>query len=164
MNLDEVQRRKVSGWVAEGAKLSEIQNRLASELGVKLTYMEVRLLVDDLKLVPKDSEPKAGIAAVGTPGASEAAKPMAEPSVSSPSSADETGKTGVSVVVDKLARPGAIVSGRVTFSDGQKAEWYLDQAGRLGLAPEVKGYRPSAADVQDFQMALENELARMGFA
>ena len=35
MNLDEAQRKQVASWVAEGLKLSETQNRLASELGVQ---------------------------------------------------------------------------------------------------------------------------------
>ena len=56
MNLDETQRQMVAKWISEGAKLSEIQKRLL-ELGIKLTYMEVRFLVDDLKLTPKDPEP-----------------------------------------------------------------------------------------------------------
>src|SRR5499427_5545267 len=56
MNLDEAQRKKVAAWIADGLKLSEIQNRLASDLGVRMTYMDVRLLVDDLKLTPKDVE------------------------------------------------------------------------------------------------------------
>jgi hypothetical protein len=64
--------------------------------------------------------------------------------------------------VDQVARPGAVVSGRVTFSDGQKAEWYVDQAGQLGLAPQQQGYRPPASDVQQFQMALDAELSKMG--
>ena len=64
--------------------------------------------------------------------------------------------------VDQIARPGAIVSGKVTFSDGQKAEWYLDQTGRLGVLPAQQGYKPSAADVQEFQMALQEQLQRMG--
>jgi hypothetical protein len=55
------------------------------------------------------------------------------------------------------------VSGKVTFSDGNQAEWYLDQAGRLGLVPQQTGYRPPAADVQQFQMALETELSKLGF-
>ena len=50
MNLDEAQRQKVVEWIGQGLKLSEIQNRLISELGLTLTYMDVRLLVDDLKL------------------------------------------------------------------------------------------------------------------
>jgi len=57
MNLDEGQRKKVAEWIGQGLKLSEIQTRLASELGVQMTYMDVRFLVDDLRLVPKDIEP-----------------------------------------------------------------------------------------------------------
>ncbi len=155
MNLDEAQRQRVTAWILQGAKLSEIQTRLASELNLKLTYMEVRLLVDDLKLTPKDPEPPK----VTVP-APEAPKPAAEKPVAAP-----VAKTagGVSVTVDQLARPGAIVSGKVTFSDGQSADWYLDQTGRLGVVPRQPGYKPSAADVQQFQVALQSELARMGF-
>jgi hypothetical protein len=29
--------------------------------------------------------------------------------------------------------------------------------------PKQQGYKPSAADVQQFQMALEKEISRMGF-
>jgi hypothetical protein len=68
----------------------------------------------------------------------------------------------VSLIVDQLARPGAIVSGKVTFSDGKKADWHLDQTGRLGLVTQQQGYRPSAADVQQFQAALETELSKLG--
>jgi hypothetical protein len=50
----------------------------------------------------------------------------------------------------------------VKFSDGETATWYMDQMGRLGLGPKKQGYKPSAADVQSFQMALENELAKLG--
>jgi transposase len=53
MNLDDAQRTKVTEWIAQGLKLSEIQSRLGSELGLHLTYMDVRLLVDDLKLTPR---------------------------------------------------------------------------------------------------------------
>ena len=63
MNLDEAQRQRVTAWVLQGAKLSEIQTRLAEEFKIKLTYMEVRFLVDDLGLVlknPVQPEPKAG--------------------------------------------------------------------------------------------------------
>jgi hypothetical protein len=153
MNLDEAQKNKVSGWIREGLKLSEIQNRLLSEYGVKLTYMEVRLLVDDLKLVPKDPEP-------AKPAAAAPAPPGLGPGVPEPTM-PPSGR-GVSVAVDQLARPGTLASGKVTFSDGQKAEWYLDQSGRLGLSPQQKGYRPPQGDVEEFQMTLEAELSRMG--
>jgi hypothetical protein len=90
--------------------------------------------------------------------APEAKKPVEPPK--SPTDAAKAG--GVSVVVDQIARPGALVSGKVTFSDGQKADWYLDQTGRLGVVPAQQGYKPPAADVQQFQMALQEELQRMG--
>jgi len=168
MNLDEAQRKKVAEWIAQGLKLSDIQTRLASELGVTMTYMDVRLLVDDLKLTPKDAErPKpshSALTATATP--SPAGSPAGgEPAAAAgaqPTAPRAAGAGGVSVSVDALAIPGAMVSGKVTFSDGVKAAWHLDQAGRLGLAPKQPGYRPSAADLQQFQMALEVELSKMG--
>ena len=69
---------------------------------------------------------------------------------------------GVSLTVDQLARPGALVSGKVTFSDGKKAEWHLDQFGRLGFVPAQQGYRPSPQDLQEFQLSLQDELQRLG--
>ena len=63
----------------------------------------------------------------------------------------------------KWARPGAVASGSVTFSDGNSAAWYLDQLGRLGLAPKKQGYKPPASDLQEFQTELQLELAKMGF-
>ena len=157
MNLDEAQRQKVAVWIADGAKISEIQTRLMSEFGLKLTYIEVRFLVDDLKLTPKDPEPPkvaAPVTAAPKPAETKSAPPPAGP-------AGATG--GVSVTVDQLTRPGAIISGKVAFSDGQQADWYLDQTGRLGVVTKQPGYKPSAADVQQFQAALQSEIARMGF-
>jgi hypothetical protein len=170
MNLDEAQRKKVAEWVREGLKLSEIQNRLASELGVRLTYMEVRLLVDDLKLTPKDVEPPKPVESAltsGGPSGAAARTAAAKPGAAAPKPAElaepAAAPGGVSVSVDQIARPGAVVSGKVTFSDGNRADWYIDQAGRLGLVTQQPGYRPPAADLQQFQAALETELSRMGF-
>ncbi len=166
MNLDESQRKKVAEWIAQGLKLSEIQNRLDSELGVRLTYMEVRLLVDDLKLTPKDIEkPKAVESPLTAPAGktnSAVESPGAKPAAATVSPDEPAAAGGVSVSVDQLAKPGAVVSGKVTFSDGNRAEWYLDQAGRLGLVAQQAGYRPPPADVQQFQAALETELSKMG--
>jgi hypothetical protein len=161
MKLDESQRLAVAKWIADGAKLAEIQNRLAAEFGLKLTYMEARFLVDDLKLTPKDPEPAK---AVKPPAA---AKPLA----TAPVPADELAgadevlppASKVSVTVDQITKPGTVISGKVTFSDGQTADWYLDQTGRLGVVPKVQGYKPSAADVQEFQLALQREVAKLGY-
>ena len=157
MNLDEAQRQRVTAWVLQGAKLSEIQTRLAEEFKIKLTYMEVRFLVDDLKLKLKDPEPPK----VVEPPAATPAKLTAEknpaPEGTLPASAGK-----VSVGVDQITRPGAIVSGKVTFSDGVGAAWQIDQAGQLGLIPSKPGYRPPPSDVQQFQIALEAELSKLG--
>lgn len=151
MNLDETQRQKVGAWINEGLKLAEIQKRLETEFGLRVTYLDVRLLVDDLKLKPKDPPPP--------PKPPAAPLPLEDPLDLAPPS-PMLGK--VTVSVDQLARPGALVSGKAKFSDGKTAEWYLDQAGRLGLAPAEKGYKPSPADLQEFQRGLQNELAKLG--
>jgi hypothetical protein len=162
MQLSDEQKQKVSAWMAEGLKLSDIQDRLGTECGVRLTYMDVRLLVDDLKLVPKDppapvatAEPAASAVAAAAPA------PAPAPSLVSDSAAKPAGK--ISLSVDQLARPGTIVSGSVTFSDGKTGAWYLDQQGRLGVVPGEEGYRPPAGDVEEFQVMLDRELATMGY-
>jgi hypothetical protein len=162
MTLTDAQKSEVSRWIAQGAKIAEIQTRLGSELGVRLTYMEVRFLVDDLKLTPIDPEPPK---APEPAPASSTGNPSPAPAPAKPVAPEPLPATGgsVSVSVDQIARPGALVSGKVTFSDGQKAAWTLDQAGRLGLAADQKGYRPTPADVEQFQIALQNELAKAGF-
>ncbi len=164
MNLTEEQRQRVAAWIAEGAKIADIQNRLAAEFKVKLTYMEARFLVDDLKLTPKDPEPPKVVEPIAK------AAPATPPLTTTPVPAGEANEIpapvaggGVSVSVDKIARPGTVVSGNATFSDGQIADWYLDQTGRLGVVPKQQGYKPSAADVQDFQLALQQEVAKLGY-
>jgi hypothetical protein len=161
MTLTEEQRQRVSAWIVQGAKLAEIQTRLAEEFGIKLTYMEARFLVDDLKLVPKDPErPKAP--------EPPAEKKLATKPVPAEELADEeipapAGGGKVSVTVDQITRPGSLISGKATFSDGQIADWYLDQMGRLGVVPKQQGYKPSAADVQEFQMTLQREVQKLGY-
>lgn len=153
MQLTDEQKAKVAAWIADGVKLSDIQNRLASECDVRMIYMDVRLLVDDLKLMPKD------------PPAPPVVPPTETPAAPSPLSAEPAPAAagGVSLTVDTIARPGTMVSGSVVFSDGKKAAWYLDQTGRLGVVPEEQGYRPPEGDVEKFQAQLDRELAKLGF-
>ena len=154
MQLNDEQRQRVAAWIAEGVKLSDIQDRLASEFGVRLTYMDVRLIVDDLKLTPKDPEPPAREPAVEG-GADAPLLPSSEAASAPP------GK--VSLSVDQIARTGAMASGNVTFSDGKSAKWHVDQQGRVGMVSAEAGYRPPASDVEEFQVALDRELAKLGF-
>lgn len=146
MTLTDDQRAAISKWIEEGAKLPEIQKRLKDEFDISLTYLETRLLADDLKLSVKEPE--------------EPEKPAEEPAAAAPEEPEAAPAPGkVTATIDQITRPGAMISGRATFSDGEKAEWYLDQTGRLGLNANTPGYRPSQQDVVDFQMELER-LAR----
>jgi hypothetical protein len=165
-NLTDAQRQQVAAWVTEGLKLSDIQKRLETDFGLRLTYLEARFLLDDLKVVPKDPPPPpASALAPGAspgkpPGAQDKAKAGAREALPE---APLPGTGGVRLTVDQLAKPGAMVSGTVTFSDGQSGQWYMDEMGRLGLAMQQKGYRPSAADVEEFQILLQQEAARQGY-
>lgn len=174
--MTEAQKQKVVDWIQQGLKLSEIQTRIDSELGVRMTYMEVKMLLADLQLKPKDQEPaKPATPLVGAPPAPTAGREAGSgPGMSAPPEAEpeeepfapETTPPGlggnVVVNIDTITRPGALVSGKVTFSDQKTAEWYLDQMGRLGMAPAEKGYRPSQVDVMAFQNELQNQLAKLG--
>jgi len=169
MNLNDAQKKSVVEWIAQGMKLSEIQRRINSEFGIVMTYIEVRFLVDDLKLTPKDPEPPKPVELAGrqsggdstiagpAPLKGEADKLMSDANRGVPPGG------GVSVKVASVARPGALVSGSVTFSDGNSAEWHLDQMGRLGLSPKQPGYKPSPADLEAFQIELQEALQKLGF-
>jgi hypothetical protein len=157
MNLDESQREQVRAWINEGLQPAEIQNRLAEAFGLRMTYMEVRFLLDDLQVQIKDPEPApAVVAGSETLVAPTEAGPNPGTGADSPAS-------GVSVSVDQVMRAGTVVSGQVTFSDGKGAAWHLDQMGRLGLVPQEQGYRPSQEDLMSFQAELQSTLGRMGY-
>lgn len=146
---------KVSAWVAEGATLSQIQERLSSQLGVSMTYMDVRFLVDDLNLalVEKEEPKKPEEVAAEAAPAEAAAAPAAT----------AQGAGVVTVEVDTIAQPHAMVSGNVTFSDGEKADWYIDHQGRPGMAARTPGYRPTPQDITDFQVKLDAALRQAGY-
>ena len=64
--------------------------------------------------------------------------------------------------MDTITKPHALASGKVTFSDGETADWMLDQTGRLGLNPSQPGYRPSEADIMSFQRELQRVAQGLG--
>jgi hypothetical protein len=146
---------KVSAWVAEGATLSQIQERLSSQLEVSMTYMDVRFLVDDLNLaLVEKEEPKK----LEEPAVEEAPAEAAAPDAPT-----AQGAGAVTVEVDTIAQPHAMVSGHVTFSDGEKADWYIDHQGRPGMAARTPGYRPTPQDITDFQVKLDAALRQAGY-
>lgn len=179
MKLSPEQKEAVSSWVAAGDNLSLVQKKLAEQFKVSMTYMDVRFLVDDLGLELKNAAPKADVSDLSK---AQAARPAAPAGPAPADAADElppgdrpaddlppeaAGEAlapgGISLEVDRIMRPGTVVSGSVTFSDGVSGKWALDQMGRLMLETPQKGYKPSPADVQAFQQELQAQLQRQGY-
>jgi len=150
--LTQEQKEQVGKWVAEGMGLSEVQKKIKADFGVAMLYMDVRLLVLEIGAQVKDKEEPKKVAP----------PPEQAPDGDVPADAGEPPAAGVEVVVDKLVVPGAMVSGQVRFSDGEKARWLIDNQGRFGLEPATQGYRPSDEDLQEFQVQLRAMLQRQG--
>ena len=155
MDLSAEQKQILAQKLASGAGVSEIQKIINHDFKIPMTYMETRFLIDDLDLEivdPKANQPEAAPASLED-GLSEDDFP-----------ADDfpLGDGSVQVEVDRIKRPGAALSGTVTFSDGEKAQWYVDPYGRLGLDTDTQGYRPSPEDIQAFQIELQNQIGAGG--
>lgn len=170
MSLTPEQTAAVSSWVAAGDNLSTIQKKLREEFSVALTYMDVRFLVDDLNLQLKDAPQKVDASDVSKPQPKPAPTPAAKDQAGLPGEddlADEALPAGAGEVVldvDSVTLiPGAIASGKVTFSDGVTGKWIIDHQGRPGFTEiSQPGYRPTPDDAQSFMRQLEAELQRKG--
>ena len=157
--LTEEQVGEIKGWAAAGAQLSEIQKRMEDEMKLNLTYMDTRFLILDLEITLRDleEEARAKVAEEESKEGAEASD-LNEPeelTIEDPEvlPADNT-SANVSVSINKVSNPGFIVSGRVTFSDGNTGMWYVDDQG-LGIQPDVLDYQPSRPDIEAFQKELE---------
>ena len=151
MKLTPEQETAVREWVAEGARLPDLQRRLREEFSLTLTYLEARMLAGDLELNFATDEPAKAEAPDDQPDAPDAdaeSEPAALPGE-------------VAVTLDAITRPQALVSGKATFTDGTTVGWHLDHAGRLGLEPP--GYRPPDADIPAFNAKLQQLLQKQGF-
>ena len=174
MTLTPEQKKAVSEWVAAGDNLYAVQKKLAEQLKVSMTYMDVRFLVDDLNLQLKDPVPKVDASDVSKAQASKPASEKkgfldkAKEKLGLASAGEEEAgmdeaavpPTGVHVTVDKVnLNPATMASGTVTFPDGVTGKWIVDLQGRPGLVEVSKpGYRPSPADAQAFMQELSQAL------
>ena len=164
MDITDEQKNKITEWVRQGEDLSHIQSLLKDELNINITYVETRFLLADLGLEPGDeTEEEQEVTAEVEESSSPAEEPSSpvdevdKPADDIPPPVDQEigGGGNVTVTVDGLMKPGAVISGKVTFSDGEAASWLIDQMGQLRLDPETENYRPSAEDIQKFQMELQ---------
>ena len=139
--LSEDQKNAIRQWAEDGAQMAEIQKRMNDEWQLRVTYMDTRFLILDLGITlktevkeePKKEEPVSGEDADAVAG-------------------------DVRVSRDEIVIPGMLFSGKVVFSDGEKALWYVDETGRLGLDPDTSGYRPNQDDIIAFQTQLKQML------
>lgn len=136
--LSSEQKSQIEAWAAAGAQLPDIQKKMQEEMGVQITYMDTRFIVLDL-----------GIELMSEVEKVDAPKP--EDPIKVP--------TGVvEATVDEIVRPGALKSGSVSFSDGEKALWMIDNQGRLSLDADTPGYQPEEEDLIKFQEKLRDLL------
>lgn len=163
MDLTPEQKESVAAWVADGASIADVQKRLNEEFQLGLTYMEARFLIDDLELALKDTNKPVETPDFSAPGTPGGQPPPASPTGEEAYDLEPETSGAVTVDVDKLTRPGAVVSGSVVFSDGVKATWLLDQSGRLALDAGTPGYQPAQEDVEAFQQELSQQLQKQGF-
>ena len=149
-DLNEEQVKQVRSWVKEGAQMADVQERLESEFGHIVTYMDTRFLSLDLGLefqVKEKPEPVV----------------VPEVEIKEPESGAETGPTGdISVSIHEDPLQGSVISGAVVLSDGQGGQWMIDQEGRLAMDPDTQGYQPSEADVLEFQEKLREAVESQG--
>ena len=143
-HLSDKQIQEIRSWMPEIHSISDFQTKLNKTFQLHLTYLETRFLMDDLNLqlakVPET--------------------PKKQESLENESSPENlTGSVNVSI--DPVTRPGYVINGNVTFSDGQTASWSLDQMGRLGLKPTQTGYRPSQEDIVSFQEILQQKISEL---
>jgi hypothetical protein len=169
--LTDDQKKSLAQWAAEGATLNDIQDRMKREFDLTFTYMDTRLLVMELGLKLQD-KPKEKLPDVGKPPQQQPSAEDAMPEDMGEGEFDETemlppesagGAGDVTVTIDQIAVPGAMVSGKATFSDGKTAGWSLDQFGRLGLRAPEPGYQPPPADIPMFQRELQRQLQKQGY-
>jgi len=160
VQITDIQKSKVAEWIDDGASLSEVQRWLSEELKINMTYMDVRFMLIELGLTPQDREE---ITPADPSVLDDAGAGPQEPIESSSVVDDGLQKGSVSVDVDRLMKPGSLVSGTVVFSDGVKASWALDQFGRLALDAGGAEVRPSPEDLKVFQEELRKNLEKRGF-
>lgn len=136
--LSDDQKNAIRQWAEDGATMADIQKQMNEQWQIRVTYMDTRFLILDLGITLKPEVKE-------------------EPKKEEPILDEAEAVGGVQVTQDEIVIPGMMFSGKVRFSDGEKALWYVDNTGRLGLDPDTAGYRPVQEDI----MAFQNELKQM---
>lgn len=144
----------IAKLLSEGISLSDVQKTLEREHDIRMTYMDLRLIVSGLEVDWKKLD--------GEKEEESAADDDGESEVVEADATVEGGPGATRVNISKIARPGAVMHGDVVFASGKTADWYLDQMGRLGLNPTNDSGQPDQTDLEEFQIELQQLMQRGG--
>lgn len=152
MTQEEI-KQFIADKTAEGMSLTAIQDALSAQ-GVKIRFMELRLLAAEIESVLAKKEAEKAAAEAPAPEEKKAEEAPAPAAPAPDGAAKVRGRTTVSV--SPIQRPGFAMSGSVSFGSGVTADWYVDQTGRLGL--DNASGQPDEQDIQEFQLELRKAL------
>lgn len=154
MTQEEI-KQFIADKTAEGMSLTAIQDALSAQ-GVKIRFMELRLLAAEIEsvLAKKEADKAAAEAPAPEEKKTEEA-PAPAPAETAPDGAAKV-RGATTVSVSPIQRPGFAMSGSVSFGSGVTADWYVDQTGRLGL--DNASGQPDEQDIQEFQIELRKAL------
>ena len=145
--LSPEQVQSIRDWAEEGLDLNAIQKRLHEDLGIKLTYMDTTVLLQDLDIHIRQPEPEPQ------------AEQPAELSGATAPPASLLGKT--QVTVDEITPPHALMAGKILFRSGAQGVWDIDRTGRINWDATLG--EPTADDLREFETELQSVIrSRMG--
>ncbi|NMA45846.1 MAG: hypothetical protein GX945_04725 [Lentisphaerae bacterium] len=172
MMTDKERNELIAQKLNEGMPLSDVQKLLADEYGLRMTFLELRLIAADLNVdwqkhdKPKAPEVPTTAAALPEDDAEEGDEDeeldSEDEAVADDNEDGEGGGAGTRVTVDEQPRRGTAMSGSVRFASGLLGEWFLDQMGRPGLQlAEGQEGQPSEEDIRLFQAELSAIMQKM---
>lgn len=172
-------KKIVAEQLAKGVSLSDIHKMLFDEYKVKMTFMEFRLMASEIENIDwSKSDAKTEPAKTSGPTDKvdedngeedeifdEDEEIADEDEIEDAGQADTPAsgegdkiRGATTVEINKIARPGAVLSGSVNFGSGASADWVLDQLGRIALA-NAKG-KPDEEDIKEFQIELQKAVSQ----
>lgn len=175
MDQNEI-KKVIAEQLTKGVSLSDIHKMLFDEYKVRMTFMDLRLMASELESIDW-SKSDAKAEATEAPEAEDSEGQQDEEEIfdededlpeeendadpseeETPSGEGEKIRTATTVEINKIARPGAVLSGSVNFGSGASAEWVLDQLGRIALT-NAKG-KPDEEDIKEFQLELQKAVSQ----
>ncbi len=143
---DSMEMKKfMAAEIAAGKSLSDIQTLLNEKFGVRLTYMDVRIMASELDNIDWTSRDPV-----------KPADPVEDVTKVPVQKKDAAGNGTTVVEVNQVVRAGALAEGTVQFGSGASGTWIVDQMGRLGF-DKLNG-EPTEKDIQEFQVELRKVL------